>query len=47
MPISRSLKNDPIFRSGWFERLELDEGLPQVFGYRDFAAAALALGRAI
>ena len=34
-------ENDPIFRSGWFERL--DEGLPQVFGHRDFAAASLAL----
>jgi len=26
-------ENDPIVRSGWFERLELDEGLPQVFGH--------------
>jgi len=39
-----SPENDPIFRSRWFERLELDEGLPQVFGHRDFAAASLALG---
>ena len=38
-------ENDPIFRSGWFERL--DEGLPQVFGHRDFTAASLALESAI
>jgi hypothetical protein len=40
-------ENDPILRSGWFERLELDEGLPQVFGHRDFTAASLALESAI
>src|SRR5215472_1809868 len=40
-------ENDPIFRSGWFERLKLDEGLPQVFRHSDFTAASLALGCAI
>jgi hypothetical protein len=33
-------ENDPIVRSGWFERLELDEALPQVFSHRDFTAAS-------
>jgi hypothetical protein len=37
-------ENDPIFMSGWFERLELDQALPQVFGHGDFTAASLALG---
>src|SRR5262245_36461107 len=37
-------EDDPIFRSGLFERLELDEGLPQIFGHGDFTAASLALG---
>ena len=36
-------KNDPISRSGWFERLELDEGLLQVFGHRDFTARLACL----